>query len=353
MQDPSGAMARTSNHKPYELKVHWHPAFELLTSLHVYMHSALRRVSDLGSEWRRTVKGMLPPAYAARLESLAKGPDFGIASWLAFVLAWAGSERWPSLEDLLSWAEDLEQAELYACIGDHLPQTEGPLAAVTTKLLADPGRYRDAAVTLMRGWHEAYFRTLDPAILAGLAQEAAEQRLNLPAAEPAALVESLSRGLVLAPPGDIRTVALVPQHHARPWNTFEHLRDTLVIAYPAEILRPAPGQPPTRLVRLTKALNDPNRLRILRFIATAPRGFGEIVSHLGLAKSTVHHHLVTLRAAGLLRWETRLGLAGEGRAQLSLAGLDELMPQLMAFLKAQDNGSEPEADLEAHSIGLY
>ena len=54
------------------------------------------------------------------------------------------------------------------------------------------------------------------------------------------------------------------------------------------------------LVKLFKALSDPNRLRILKMLEVRPMAVCEITSNLGLAPSTVSKHLYLLREAGLV-----------------------------------------------------
>lgn len=83
-----------------------------------------------------------------------------------------------------------------------------------------------------------------------------------------------------------------------------------------------------------RALGDPTRLRILRLVAEAPLNVSELVSLVGLAQSSVSHHLSKLRGMGLLREDRqagftyyRLGLeptdARWPLVQLARAGADE------------------------------
>jgi DNA-binding transcriptional ArsR family regulator len=55
------------------------------------------------------------------------------------------------------------------------------------------------------------------------------------------------------------------------------------------------------MVRTYKALSDERRLRILRRLREGDTSLDELTEMLGLSKSTVHHHMSTLRAAGLIR----------------------------------------------------
>jgi DNA-binding transcriptional ArsR family regulator len=56
-----------------------------------------------------------------------------------------------------------------------------------------------------------------------------------------------------------------------------------------------------RLVRLYKALADERRLRILKMLTTRSYSLQELADAFGVAKTTMHHHLGTLRTAGLVR----------------------------------------------------
>lgn len=69
--------------------------------------------------------------------------------------------------------------------------------------------------------------------------------------------------------------------------------------------------PEPRLIALYRALGDGTRLRILRRLAAGAATVGRISEELGLAKSTVHEHLHSLRTAGLVRLVVNGGFALE------------------------------------------
>lgn len=56
-----------------------------------------------------------------------------------------------------------------------------------------------------------------------------------------------------------------------------------------------------------RALGDPTRLRILRLLAEAPLNVSELVSLVGVAQSSVSHHLGKLRGLGLISEERQAG----------------------------------------------
>jgi ubiquinone/menaquinone biosynthesis C-methylase UbiE len=56
-----------------------------------------------------------------------------------------------------------------------------------------------------------------------------------------------------------------------------------------------------------RALGDPTRLRILRLLAEAPLNVSELVSLVGVAQSSVSHHLAKLKGLELIREERQSG----------------------------------------------
>lgn len=56
-----------------------------------------------------------------------------------------------------------------------------------------------------------------------------------------------------------------------------------------------------------RALGDPTRLRILRLVASASLNVSELVSLIGVAQSSVSHHLAKLRSLGLIKEERQAG----------------------------------------------
>src|SRR5690606_40104067 len=56
-----------------------------------------------------------------------------------------------------------------------------------------------------------------------------------------------------------------------------------------------------------RALGDPTRLRVLRLLSEASLNVSELVSLVGVAQSSVSHHLAKLRALGLVRDERQGG----------------------------------------------
>jgi DNA-binding transcriptional ArsR family regulator len=295
----------------YSVSVEWAPAYELTISLLAY------------SKQNKTLE--LPPGWAteararggAALDELVQ-PECG--QWLDIVV-W----RCPGPRDapgFIAWLEAVPLGDLYTLLA---PCAESP----HFPLPDDLATVRAQWVQTLTVWHAAYFQHVDPAMLAGLAAEAEARRELIAQQDPMEAVEAATNGIEFFAPKGISQVLLVPQYHYRPINLYQSCRGWRHFHYPTDALPPTPGAPPDALLRLTRGLDDASRLQMLRFLASGERSFTEIVEASGLAKSTVHHHLVLLRAAGLVRGTDRG--AGAVSFRLRPTALDDLARRLADY----------------------
>jgi DNA-binding transcriptional ArsR family regulator len=125
-----------------------------------------------------------------------------------------------------------------------------------------------------------------------------ERRMTIPK-----LVESVTNGIAYTPEANVDEIVLVPSLLLRPFNLMFRFSGTQYFIYPVsdEAIDADDDTPPSWVVSLFKALSDERRLRLLRHLAANPATLMELTEYLGTAKSTTHHHLRTLRAAGLVR----------------------------------------------------
>lgn len=82
-----------------------------------------------------------------------------------------------------------------------------------------------------------------------------------------------------------------------------------------------------------RALGDPTRLRILRLLAAAPLNVSELVSLVGVAQSSVSHHLGKLKGLDLIREERQAGFT---YYSLEVDARDPRWPLVELAKKAED-----------------
>lgn len=165
-----------------------------------------------------------------------------------------------------------------------------------------PEETRDHVIEVMRLWHEEVFSQRAAEVAAVLERDAATKRSLAVTTSPQKLIEIATNGIEFRGERWVRRVVLVPQVTMRPWNVSSAWEDRLIICYPVadESLGGDQAAPPARMVRLYKALADEKRLRILKRLTEGQATLQELADHVGLAKSSAHHHMVILRSASLV-----------------------------------------------------
>src|SRR5687768_13134020 len=293
---------------PLHLDIDWAPAYELIISLTTFTDTKTQKETDLGSSWIRRTRQSLPQSFHDQLaramsllgmdvkEKSAKGPKPAkrhLHGDLHFnLIRDCPGER--DATSFIDWLEALTVGELYERIAPQWP--EG------MPLPRDLGALRDVQIPLLRLWNEHYFSRVDPAILVALRDDARRLRARANGAlPPIELIEEATNGLRFDA-GTLDEIVLVPQHHMAPFNSTPKGHRRLIVLYPVDVNGTAAGAPPPPLRRLAHALGDESRLRILRELsAEEPRTLTELARAVKLAQSTMHHHLILLRAAGLVR----------------------------------------------------
>lgn len=274
----------------YYVQVEYSPIYELLVSLEVYIDRSRRKMAELPPDWAAGVREALPPGFEAECKAILKTTNVPLNLLLPMLCPVKDS-----LAGLRTWVEALSLGELYELVAPYLSEgSKMPQDWVTT---------RETWLRLITAWDEAYFRHLNPVVLQTLRADAEARQRLVGQIPPGELIERTTGGLVLEAPPEIPVgqVLLIPQYHSRPLNLIEHVRGLVVFLYPVDLPPASADMPSHGLMRLTRALADESRLRILRFVAQGERTFTEVVVFTGLAKSTVHHHMGALRAAGLVR----------------------------------------------------
>jgi DNA-binding transcriptional ArsR family regulator len=160
----------------------------------------------------------------------------------------------------------------------------------------------EVAVEILDRWAEEVFPGHAERVADALERDAGTRRAQLETMSPEEVVEGAS-GVQYSPDPSIRQVFLLPQVAMRPWVLLCEHDDVRMFVYPVadESLSGDASAPPGRLVRFHRALGDEKRLRMLKAIATSTATLQELADRFGLPKSTAHHHLAILRAAGLVR----------------------------------------------------
>jgi DNA-binding transcriptional ArsR family regulator len=148
------------------------------------------------------------------------------------------------------------------------------------------------------------------------------------------LMIELSQGVKIAALEEAEAVVFAPSYWTTPLVMYDSIvMKQWVVLYGA---RPAdaalvPGEViPDALLRELKALSDPTRLLILRYLRDQPQTPSQLARKLRLRSPTVIHHLNALRLAGLVYVSMEMG--EEKRYTVREAALEETFEILKKFL---------------------
>jgi len=169
-------------------------------------------------------------------------------------------------------------------------------------LETDGEAFKVELIDVLEQWANRVFKPESLTILPILERDAEAKRdlvRDLPVDQ---FVTTATNGVEFAPRPGVDQVVMIPSFVNRPLVSYLEVGEILLILYPVadESISADTDTPPLRLVRLSKALGDEKRLRILRALADGEKTLMELADTFGVAKTTMHHHMIVLRSAGLI-----------------------------------------------------
>jgi hypothetical protein len=193
-------------------------------------------------------------------------------------------------------------AAVRACCDAPRPTAPDQVRAIAA---LEPEAHGREVASIVRAARDAVWGRLRGEAMSAIERDVAHRRERIAAGDDAGtVVLEATNGYVLEDDPTVREVLILPSYWLRPWLIVDHLvdLDRLVLSTPvadAFVALP-PEAPPPGLLKLSKALADEGRLKLLRRMSGGPISLSEATDHLGVAKTTAHHHLSILRQAGLL-----------------------------------------------------
>lgn len=239
-----------------------------------------------------------------RLPALAFAPDRVPEAW----------EIWQNVAARGSW-DERDRVALVKIAREKKADVKKDALTQALEWWSRPAEFGERYLAALESYYRVFFAEeearIRPALESALARaQALAQRLDL-----AALLEELSQGLRLTELPQVAELALAPSFWCTPLLVFvevSHERHLLLFGARPSDASLVPGETvPDALMRALKALGDPTRLRILRYLSAEPLSPTQLARRLRLRTPTVIHHLDKLRMAGLVH--LTLGERGEKR----------------------------------------
>lgn len=199
-----------------------------------------------------------------------------------------------------------------------------------------PADLGEAFLAALQSYYQAFFeeeeKRVEPALRAGLERAQA----LAPTVSFEEFFGEITQGLHISEEFNASTFIIVPAFWTTPLVFFENFGDGIMLlafgARPTD-MSVIPGEiVPDALVRALKALADPTRLKIMRYLISENLTPSEIARRLQLRPPTVTHHLKELRLAGLVEFSL---LHEENRYTARKQALDAVYENLNAFLEGE------------------
>lgn len=356
------------------------PAYEMLMSLVTALDASDADTYEVGPDWISEVRGRAGDDLLARLESASLGdPD-------SFIHLIPLAYDTPAPRDVPAFLAHLRETDpdelrlhlvqfyaretrrmtpvavIRAAIGGDVEAQEEFLRTshadwepwtqyLRSVFAADGDRLKAELIGALEEWTERIWGPESPTILPILERDVEAKRDMLREMPMEEFIEAATNGVEFVPRPGIERVVMVPSFVNRPLVSYTEFGEVLLIVYPVadESVSAFSDSPPLRLVRLSKALADEKRLRILRALADGEKTLMELADTFGVAKTTMHHHMIILRSAGLVT----VGV-GSKRYRLRSETVPDLGALLSGYLGAATGpsaASSPPAPSKARTGG--
>jgi len=219
---------------------------------------------------------------------------------------------------------------------------EIPRAKTMAKILdawSAPDVFGENYLAALQSYHNAFFAEEENQIASVLQESLENARRLADRVSLEDLVDELSQGVHLKELSDTQEVVLVPSYWISPLILFKKIstKKTLLLfgGRPPDVSLVAGEMVPDQMLRMLKAMADPTRLRILRYLAQGELTPSQLARRLRLRAPTVTHHLNTLRLAGLVR--LTLEAKGERHYAARLEALNSMDASLREFLESDQD----------------
>ena len=354
---------------PPRLSIEVSPAYELLLSIMVTFEDRDADTRDLGDEWIKEARDRAGDELLERISALSHDNTDTFTHLLGLVHDTPAPRGVPEfirhlretdpdeirLHLIQFYSREIRRqtspSVIRAAIGgdpdarDEFLRTSYPEWPDWTEYLrqileGDAAAFKDELVEILTQWEDRVWKPESLTIMPILERDAEAKRELQDALPLDRFISTATNGVEFSPRPGIDRVVMLPSFVNRPLVTYYEYGETILIAYPVadESVSAETDAPPLRLVRLSKALGDEKRLRILRVLAEGEKSLMELAEIFGVAKTTMHHHMIILRSAGLVS-----ATVGAKHYRLRQEAVPDVGALLGAYLKAAPAPSAPGA----------
>ena len=302
-------------------------AFELVAELAAFASGPARASLESGKTWIRDVRRLAGPDLLRRVQRWA----FPLYSEIAPIVLDAGAPFEPegvvralrrhpadALRRRLLGAESppnramvsegafdralagnrRARAEVRQTLGLNPPARQ----SIDRLLTTSPESVRDEIVTIVEDWTSRVFPTFAGRSSALVRRDVEAKQALFDGVPVEEALRQSTNGVEFDLAGWATEIIVIPTVALRPFiaPVESGSRQLILCSVADEAFDDDPMVPPRRLVKVTAALGDDLRLRILHELAGADLTAAELAGRIGIERTSLHHHLGVLRSAGLV-----------------------------------------------------
>lgn len=209
-----------------------------------------------------------------------------------------------------------------------------PFVRAMFEAWSDRAAFGEALTEALEAYVNNFFKEEEARIVPAQGQALKDVQDRLENEDLLTLLEEVTSGVRMDWVTGVEKLILTPSFWGAPFVFFDSQdQETGIILFGARPKGTAlvPGElVPEDLINALKAMADPTRLRILRYLQEAPRTPSELAKILRLRPPTVIHHLNNLRLAGLVL--VTVSPKAERRYAIRSEGLENTIANFQDFL---------------------
>lgn len=206
--------------------------------------------------------------------------------------------------------DDLDQLmRLWRNAGSAHRVIPGPVtekrAAKVLDMYADPECFGEKYLDSLNTYYQVFFSEEERRIVPKLEQALERARMVANEEGDTAYLEVIKNRLGVEILDQVETVVLAPSYWCSPAHQHSGGHTEVVLLFGARPKEESlvPGEiVPEELMKRLKAMTDPTRMRILRYLLQEQLTPAELARRLRLRAPTVTHHLHTLKASGMVQF---------------------------------------------------
>ncbi|WP_409271617.1 ArsR family transcriptional regulator [Neobacillus sp. SCS-31] len=254
--------------------------YEVLLSLSLYKRQTHLKYLAISKDWYEETKSKISKELHKEITELA---DLHFEDLSVHLIQHC---PYKDFKGYHLWLSELPLGEMYELLAPYVSEKKG--------MPNDLDRRRKNHLLIISKWYQEYFIDIEEMVSPILTHNIKNVDVSALKDHPFSEIEAITKGFNIEN-SQVSEVVLVPTWHFRPLSLIDIFNEKVILTYPCLM----DGRDETLLI--TKALADDKRLQILSSMKEESKTFTELVQLMGMTKGNIHHHLLLLRSAGLLR----------------------------------------------------